>query len=120
MSLIMKFNLITNILKLACLGMIFPGFVHASSLSTINGFNLKTCVAQLCLDLRADKAQSGQLSLLHTLKNYKASFIENGKIQEFVGEFGYIDFEKNTVVLKNKSQGEIFINLNTLKKEEFK
>lgn len=99
--------------------MIFPGFVHALSLSTITGFNLKTCVAQSCLELQADQAKSGQFSPLHTLKNYKALLIENGKTQEITGEFGYVDFEKNTVVLKQKNHGEIFINLDTLKKEEF-
>lgn len=99
--------------------MIFPGVVHASAFSTINGFNLKTCVAKVCFELHSDQAKSGQFSFLHTFQNYKASFIENGKTQELTGEFGYVDLEKNTVVLKKKSHGEIFINLNTLKKEEF-
>lgn len=99
--------------------MIFPGVVHASALSTITGFNLKTCVAQSCLELQSDEAKSGQFSLLHTLKNYKVILKENGKTKEFIGESGYVDLANNTVVLKKKTQGEIFINLNTLQREEF-
>lgn len=115
----MKFKLVTNILRITSLGIIFSGSANATSITKITGFNLKTCVSQVCLELQADEVKSGQITLLQTLKNYKASFKENGQTQELTGDFGYIDFEKNTVVLKNKSRGEILINLNTLKKEEF-
>lgn len=102
-----------------CLGIITPGTLHALVLTKITGFKLQTCLQNNCFQLLADSAESGQFTQLQTLKNYKATFVLNNKTENIEGDFGYVDFATNTVVLKTKNQREISINLNNLNREEF-
>lgn len=93
--------------------------LSVESTSKFSGFQLSTCVEKKCLKLFAEKAESGQLFSLHSLINYKLSIDEGSETKNRFGNFGYIDFEKNIVTLKNTNGSTTVIQLKNLKIEDY-
>lgn len=100
------------------LGLNFPA-MSIETMSKFSGFQLNTCIEKKCLKLFAEKAESGQLFNLHSLINYKLSITEGHKTNNRFGNFGYIDFEKNIVTLKNINGSTTIIQLKNLKIEDY-
>ncbi len=95
-----------------------PAFDNSSQMRK---WELKSCepTNKKCLVVRAHTAESGQMTSILTFSNAEIEIIESGKIEKSKANFGYIDFENNSLVARVSSSREIAFSLRTLNKRIF-
>jgi hypothetical protein len=96
--------------------------VHALETSSqIEKFDLKNCNPKgLCIQLRADKAESGNITPLMSLSNVHIELTEKGRSKKYEASFGYLDLRRQTVVLRLNTALEVMVNLTDLSVKEYK
>lgn len=82
--------------------------------------NLRTCnQTKKCLLLKANKAESGSITPIISLKNYKVEITEHNKTRQFSGTNGYMDFDNNQIVLLKDDKSQTLIELSDLSERDY-
>lgn len=92
----------------------------SEALSRIQGFELVSCNQQKkCIKLNSKKADSGTLSPIMTIKDFRLEITNNGNSRNVTGTFGYYDVQEGKLVLTASSGKEIEIILKDLSEKEY-
>lgn len=90
------------------------------ALSRIQGFELVSCNQQKkCIKLNSKKADSGTLSPIMTIKDFRLEITQNGSSRNVTGTFGYYDVQEGKLVLTASTGKEIEIILKDLSEKEY-
>ena len=95
-------------------------FPAHGSISSIQGFELKTCnVKKKCIQLISEKAESGNITPIMTIRNFKLEIKEQGHVRNLTGSFGYYDSQEAKLVLTVADGKDLEINLKDLSEKKY-
>ena len=87
--------------------------------SVIHNFNLRSCKDHRCVHLVAEKAESGNLSEIMSLKNVDVTLIVGKKTSHYTAPFGYFDIERNQSVVRLSHLKELSVDISEAQSREF-
>lgn len=90
---------------------------HAAGIETsgiMRNVDLRNCFQKNCLQMRAATAESGNFTPLMSLKYVTLDYYANGKKVSYSSLNGYIDYDRNVVLIKVSPKKEILFSLSDL------
>jgi hypothetical protein len=88
-------------------------FAHGETSSKIRKLDLRKCQKGQCIQVKAEMAESGNFTPLMSLKGVHLAHYAEGKKNTYSSARGYIDFERDVVMIKSDSQ-ELLFNLKNM------
>ncbi len=91
------------------------------SSAKIKKFELKNCNSKgVCVQLHANQAESGNFTPLMSLSDVHINLVHRKHITHYAGRSGYIDIERQIVVIRLNASKEVSVNLTDLSVKEYK
>lgn len=92
----------------------------AEATAVIKKFELRSCNRQgVCVQLKADRAESGQLTAIMSLSDIQVKLVQNGQTHSYQGRTGYVDMNRQSFVVRISPVKELSFDLNSLLVREY-